>query len=145
MSKESDEIETQKLPCELTASEREAKNAELVRLELQESHQKADKKAKVAVMNGELKQTRASIDQLAKELSEGTELRDVEVEAVYKYGENRVDYVRRDTGDVVQSREMDAFDRQESLPDPDLHPPPSKPQRRTRKKKHGELSDVPEA
>lgn len=144
MSKEG-EIETQKLPCKLTASEREAKTAELVRLEQERSAQEADKKAKVAEMNAQLKQTRAQIDERVKELDEGTELRDVEVEAVYKYGENRVDYVRRDTGDVVQSREMDAFDRQESLPDPDLHPPPSKPQRRTRKKKHGELSDVPEA
>lgn len=143
MSKEG-EIETQKLPCKLSPSEREAKNADLVRLEQERSTQEAEKKAWVSKKNAQLKQTRAQIDQTVKELHEGTELRDVEVETVYRFGENRVDYVRRDTQGVVSSRDMDAYDRQESLPDPEMLPPPAKPQKRTRRKR-GELVDVPDS
>lgn len=138
-------IETQRLPCKLSASEREAKNEALVRLEQERSTQEAEKKAWVSEKNAQLKQTRAQIDQTVKELHEGVELRDVEVETVYRFGENKVEYVRRDTSDVVSSREMDAFDRQENLPDPDMLPPPQKPKPRRRKKGHGELHDVPDS
>lgn len=138
------EIETQKLPCKLSPSEREAKNESLVRLEQERTAQEAEKKAWVSEKNAALKQTRAAIDQTVKELHEGAELRDVEVEQVYHYDNGKVDSVRRDTDEVISSREMDAFDRQETLPgDDDLLPPPKRPQKRTRKK-HGQLSDVPD-
>jgi hypothetical protein len=139
------EIETQKLPCKLTQGERELKTQELVRLEQDERAKKDTKKAAVAVMNGDLKQVRADIDERVKELHEGTELRDVEVEQVYHYDKSKVDSVRRDTGEVISSREMDSYDRQETLPgDEDLLPPPKKPQKRNRKKR-GELTDVPDS
>jgi hypothetical protein len=138
------EVETQKLACALTPEDRERKSADLVRLELEESAKKAEKKALVAGVNSELKLLRADIDKLAKELHEGEEVREVEVEAVFDYEAKRVEYKRRDTGVVIDSREMDAFDLQESLPSEDLLPPPSKPQKRTRKKR-GELTDVPDA
>lgn len=139
------EITTERLPCKLTAEERELKTQELVRLEQDEHAKKAAKKAAVAVMNGELKQVRADIDERVKELHEGAELRDVEVEQVYHFDRGTVDSVRRDTGEVISTRDMDAYDRQETLPgDEDLLPPPKKPQRR-RRKKHGELQDAPDA
>ena len=143
MGKEGD-VDVQKLPCQLTADERELKTQELVRLEQDEAKQKAAKKAAVAVMNGDLKSVRAQIEERVKELAEGTEVREVQVKAVYRYQEKQVDYVRVDTGAVVQSRPMDAYDLQEELPGADPLPPPSQPQKRTRKKKHGELNDVPD-
>jgi hypothetical protein len=142
MSKE-DTIDKQKLLCKLTDGEREQKTAELVRLEQEEAQQKAAKKASVSEMNAQLTQVRADIDQHVKELAEGAELREVEVEAKYLYDVKRVEYRRRDTGEVISSREMDSYDLQEDLPGEDLLPPPSKPQKRTRKKR-GELTDVPD-
>jgi hypothetical protein len=140
------ETELRKLDCKLTQSEREAKTAELVRLEQERSKAEAEKKAKVAEMNASLKQVRAQIDERVKELDEGAEVREVEVEAVFDYEAKRVDYLRRDTGAVVSSRDMDAYDLQELLPghEEDVLPPPQQPQKRTRRKR-GELSDVPEA
>lgn len=143
MSKEG-EIDVQKLPCRLTASEREAKTAELVRLEQERSAQEAAKKAKVAEMNAQLKQTRAQIDERVKELDEGTELREVPVRADYDYEAKRVSYVRTDTDEEISSREMDSYDLEQKLPFDDL-PPPARPQKRTRKTKHGELRDVGDA
>jgi hypothetical protein len=137
------EVETRKLDCKLTQSEREAKTQELVRLERDEAGRKADKKTTVAELNAQLKQVRAQIDQVVKELDEGAEVREVEVEAAFDYEAKRVDYLRRDTGAVVSSRDMDAYDLQQTIPE-DVLPPPSKPQKRT-KKKHGELQDVDDA
>lgn len=138
------EVETRKLDCQLTDSERHAKTVELVRLEQDESKQKAAKKAAVSGMNADLKAVRASIDEIVKQLDEGAEVREVEVEAVYDYEAKRVDYVRRDTGATVSSRDMDQFDLQELLPghDGDALPPPAQPQKRARKRKHGELTDL---
>lgn len=138
------DIETQKLPCKLTAEDRERKTEELVRLEQDEASQKAAKKASVAGMNSALKQVRAQIEERVKELADGAEVREVQVKAVYRYQEKQVDYVRVDTGAVVQSRPMDAYDLQEELPGADPLPPPSQPQKRGRKRKHGELNDVPD-
>jgi hypothetical protein len=137
------EVETRKLDCKLTQSEREAKTQELVRLERDEAGRKADKKTTVAELNAQLKQVRAQIDQVVKELDEGAEVREVEVEAAFDYEAKRVDHLRRDTGAVVSSRDMDAYDLQQTIPE-DVLPPPSKPQKRT-KKKHGELQDVDDA
>lgn len=135
-------VDVQRLPCKLSQSEREAKTAELVRLEMERSTQEAAKKAKVAELNAQLKQTRAQIDERVKELDEGTEVREVPVRADYDYEAKRVAYVRTDTDAEISSRDMDAYDLQETLPSEDLLPPPAKPQRRT-KRKPGELSDAP--
>ncbi len=139
------EVDVQKLSCKLTPEERERKTQELVHLEQDEAAQKAAKKAKVAEMNAGLKLVRADIEERVKELSEGAEVREVEVEAVYDYEAKRVDYKRRDTGETIQSREMDSFDLQEKLPghEGSVLPPPAKPKPRKPRKKHGELSDVP--
>lgn len=138
------EIEIQRLPCKLSPSERDAKDAELVRLTLHEARQKEDKKAKVSEMNAQLKQTRSSIEQTAKELDEGVELRDVEVELVYDYGVKKVFSKRRDTDETLHERDMESADLQETLPDEDFLPPPEKPKPRRRSKKHGQLTDVPD-
>lgn len=140
-----EEVETEKLACKLTPEDRERKSADLVRLELEESAKKAEKKALVSGVNSELKLLRADIDKLAKELSEGEEIREVPVETVFDYEAKRVDYKRRDTGQVISSRDMDSHDLQGTLPSEDLLPPPSQPQKRSRKKKHGELNDAPDA
>jgi hypothetical protein len=136
------ETELRKLDCKLTQSEREAKTQELVRLEQDRSTKEAAKKASVAEMNASLKQVRAEIDARVKELDEGAEVREVEVEAVFDYEAKRVDCLRRDTGATVSSRDMDAY---ELLPghEEDVLPPPQQPQKRTRRKR-GELSDVPD-
>jgi hypothetical protein len=114
--------------------------AELVRLEQDEQAAKLAKKESVAEMNAGLKQTRASIDKLVKELDEGAEVREVEVETRYDYAAKAVEYVRCDTQEIIASREMDSFDLQESLPE-DVLPPPQRPQKRQRRK-HGTLTDA---
>lgn len=136
-----DAVDVQRLACVLTDAERKAKSDELVQAELQESRQKAEKKAEMSARNAALKETRCRIDQLAKELDEGAEMREVPVRADYDYDAKRVSYVRTDTDEVIDSREMDQFDLQERLPghEQDVLPPP----KRQRKKKHGELTDVP--
>ena len=136
------EVVVQNLACKLTPGERESKTAELVRLEQDEAAQKAAKKNKVAEMNAGLKLVRADIEARVKELADGEETREVEVETRFDYDAKRVRYVRRDTGDEIDSREMDSYDLQENLPDPDLHPPPQKPKPRKPRKKHGQLTDV---
>lgn len=141
MSKDEGEIETRKLPCQLTASEITGKTADLVRLEQDEAKKKLEKKEYVAEMNAQLKQMRADINGIVKELDEGAEIRDVEVETRYDYAASVVEYVRRDTQEVVSSREIDAFDRQETL-DEDVLPAPKRPQKRSPRRKHGTLTSV---
>lgn len=144
MSKQGD-VETRKLACQLTQDERESKTQELVRLEQEEAAKKAEKKATVSGLNAGLKLVRADIEARVKELAEGEEVREVEVETVFDYEAKRVDYKRRDTGAVISSRDMDSFDLQQDLPSEDLLPPPAKPKPRKPRRKHGELSDVPDA
>lgn len=118
--------EQQKLPCKLSQSDIDRKTEELVRLEQEEAAKKAEKKATVAERNAQLKQTRASIDQRVKELSDGSELRDVDVEVRFDFKAKVVRYVRLDTGEEVQRRDMDSFDLQENMHyEGDLLPPPS--------------------
>jgi hypothetical protein len=143
--RDEDNVLTRELTCKLSTEERDNKSAELVRLELDEAQKKADKKAEVAVMNGDLKLIRSRIDKLCKELNEGEETREVPVKAVFRYQERKVDYVRTDTNEVVSSRDMDNYDLEQALPfgdGVDL-PAPKKPQKR--KRKHGELTDAGDA
>lgn len=141
--KDGDDVDVQKLPCSLTADDRERKLRELVRLEQEEKQQKEAKKASVTEMNAALKLVRGDIDTIVKELHEGAETREVPVKAVFRYQEKLVDYVRTDTNEVIDSRPMDNQDLQETLPGADPLPPPSKPQKR-KKKPHGQLNDIPD-
>lgn len=123
--------EMQKLPCKLTSSDRDRKTSELVRLEQEEAKKKVEKKLATAKVNAELKETRAAIEQNVRELSEGTELREVEVEARYDTTIKRVIYVRLDTNEEVEARDMDAFDLQDNFAfEGDVLPPPANPQPR---------------
>jgi hypothetical protein len=143
--------EMQQLPCKLTAADLENKMHNLVRLEQEESKQKAVKKAEVAAKNAELKLLRSSIDEIVKQLDEGTEMREVEVEARFDYTTHRVTYVRLDTHEEVEARDMDNFELQENIHfEGDLLPPPAHPMpKRGRKKKSDEAfeptGDAPEA
>jgi hypothetical protein len=129
--KQKNHTEMQKLPCKLTADDITRKTQELVQLEQSEALQKAGKKAKVSELNAQLKQVRADIEQRVKELSDGTEMREVEVEAQFDNATKKVRYVRLDTNEEVSARDMDAFDLQENFAyEGDALPPPAKPQPR---------------
>jgi len=125
------QTEMQKLPCKLTAEDRERKSGELVRLEREESKRKLDKKSKVSELNAELKQVRAQIDQVVEDLEKGTELREVQVEARLDHETKKVRYIRLDTEEEIQARDMDLFDATDNPNfEGDVLPPPSKPQPR---------------
>lgn len=141
------ETEMQELPCKLTADELNDETQKLVQAEQELARLKAEKKAKVAELNAQLKQTDAEIAERVKVLSTGERKRIVEVEKRYRFEDDCVDWVRLDTNEVVQTLPMDAFDRQEALEldgqDQEL-PPPAVTKPRKPRKKRGELSDVPD-
>lgn len=139
--------EMQELPCVMTPDELSAESQRLVQDEQELAKQEAEKKASVAGFNASLKLTKQSIQERVKTLSTGKEMRQVEVEKRFRYQDDAVDWVRLDTNEVVQTLPMDAFDRQESLEldgaNDEPLPPPSKPQKRNRKKR-GVLTEVPD-
>lgn len=138
--------ETQELLCKLNAEEMKARSQKLVHEEQALRKQESEKKAKVAELNALLKQTKAEIDEHVKVLSSGEEKRPVQVEKRWDFAENVVRWVRLDTLAVVQTLPMDAYDRQEALEldgaNNDLPPPEKAAPRRRRKR--GELNDVPD-
>jgi hypothetical protein len=122
-------VEDQELPCPLSQEDRERKGRELVALETQEAKKKLEKKAQTSRMTADLKTVRIDIDKIVKELDSGTELRKVKVETRFDFDASKVEYVRLDTEQVIQTRDMDSFDRQENLAyEGDALPPPKKPQ-----------------
>lgn len=124
-------VEDQELPCPLSQEDRERKTRELVALETDEGRKKVEKKTVTTRMTAELKARRIDIDKIVKELDEGTELRKVKVETRFDFGSKVVEYVRLDTEQVVQRRDMDSFDLQENLAyEGDALPPPKNAQPR---------------
>lgn len=108
--------ETRKLRCHL--SEDEVANradqlaAAVLELELEKENQAEAK----AAMRDKLKAMQKAREALARAVSERAEERDVEVDKVYRHARLQVDYVRVDTGAVVETRAMTDDERQMRLP-----------------------------
>jgi hypothetical protein len=99
----------------MTPDEMASESQKLVQAEQELAKLQAAKKEEVAKHNAEIKIQRMTIDESVVKLSTGEEKRPVEVEKRFRYKDDEVDWVRLDTREVIQTLQMDAFDRQESL------------------------------
>jgi len=140
--------ELRELPVKLTADELVGVSRGVAECIGQIEELESQKKVATADINARLKAHRKQERDLAKKYRTGEELRMVEVEIHYDFANDVVRYVRADTSEEIDSRPMDAFDRQENMHyEGDLLPPPAA--KRGRKKKDlppppADLDEAPE-
>lgn len=103
------------LPVDLTVEELAKKSDKLVNAELRLESQKAEKKAVVSEHNKSIKDTSEEIAALVAQLKAKTELRSVKCFERRDFATNKVDVIRCDNGQVVESRAMSLEDRQQEL------------------------------
>lgn len=141
-------MEKQKLPTKIGASRLDELAKEQAELQLAVDKKKAIKKASVAEINAALKVDQQRLSEIAQSIHDGTELVEIEVVERKRYQEKLVEYVRTDTNEVIESREMDADDLQEQMAyegkDPNVQPTKGRKGERMprRGKKAGELTAV---
>ncbi len=108
-------IVTKRLPVAVGAEIVDRAAHEMARLHTDREALKSERRETMA----EFKERLASMDQrmteLADTVNKSTELRDVKCKELLYVEENRVDVVRIDSGEVVESRTATAEDRQEDL------------------------------
>src|SRR6266403_2875380 len=102
--------------CELTYAEQHDRGIE--HANMLQTYVDLEKEAKESASNFKTKLSgvRTSMEKLATTIREGKELRPVEVRANYIHNEGRIEIVRVDTLEVVESRDMTSEERQMVLP-----------------------------
>jgi len=106
---------TMNLPCQLTDEEVLLRAADLANIVVEVEHTEGRLKVKRSELRAEVKRGRQRAAELAKVVSTRSEQREVEVYEEPDPGAGLVWTVRRDTGQRVESRAMDADDRQLEL------------------------------
>lgn len=106
------------LPVPLGDGELQAKGAKAAKLDDECDELTSKLKSVGKELRDDLKMKRGQIRALHKEISSGTEDRKVLCYEQKDYGKGLVRVVRTDTGVEVESRVMDAGERQEALPLP---------------------------
>jgi hypothetical protein len=115
----------EELPCHLSAHEKLLKSESLAE-RLKDVHvAEAEKKDAMEEFKLRLGGLEKQIDKLALEVRTGREYREVECFESASYSDNKVDIVRKDTGEVVRSRAMHPNERQEKMPFVDVHGEPA--------------------
>lgn len=91
------------------------KGDQLVNAEMSLTALQDEKNAAVAGWNKGIKEVRTEIKTLVSELDSKKQLRTVKCFDNPDYKQNKIDTVRTDTGDVVETRAMTAEDRQQDF------------------------------
>lgn len=92
-----------------------AKSAELAREVANRAKVEADKKAAMSRFADAIKTSDRLIDQLAEEVRERREMREVAVFERQDLREGRIEVYRGDTGEVIRFRPMEPTDRQAEM------------------------------
>lgn len=109
------EKQKQSLPVPLTPAEVAAKSRELARL-VQDKNAKEEERTQAAQQfSADIKDMVKRQNELARQIDNGQEWRDIDVEEVKNYETKTVDIVRKDTNEIVSSRGMTPEERQETL------------------------------
>lgn len=104
------------LPVDLTEDERLAKGDELSKTVAEYDKVEKEKKEAAATATAKLKRLRHDISDFAITLERGTEEREVDCIERLSPMFDAVEVVRTDTHNVVETRPLDARDRQDELP-----------------------------
>lgn len=103
------------LPCELTAKERDERAAEAANLLYKHDSKEQDLKDHSKAIKGELERLMCAHRHLSNVVRTNLEQRDVECDEVLDKVSGTVSVVRRDTGEVVSSREATSQDLQAKM------------------------------
>lgn len=106
------EYQNRELSCVLTTEEMATRSSELVKREMAIAQLEAEKKAATAEINGKLKTLQKDKADLVRALHTGKEVRDIQCQKRMIFSKNLVEWVRLDTGGVIQSYAMSSIDRQ---------------------------------
>lgn len=103
------------LSCNLTDDERLAKGQEAARALERYDELEQEKKDQTRAIADEMKGLRAATKKLARQLRDGKEVRPVECAEDLEFRTGTVRIIRKDTGEVVETRPMTAKERTPSL------------------------------
>lgn len=106
---------SERLPCELMPSEVESKSAELAREVKRHGELELEKKTAVAEFSAQLKESDRRIGELAEEVRERREYREVMCAERVGFPANVVEIYRLDTGEVVRKRPLTEDERQTEM------------------------------
>lgn len=108
--------QTRILKTKLTADERLLRGKRLAATEISKAEVLKEKKAAMADFKDQISAIDESIAILSNEIESGEGDKEVEIEIKKEPDLNAVVTYRLDTGDVVEQRPIDDFDRQQELP-----------------------------
>ena len=110
---------TRDLPVHLTADEQRLKGEQLAKLHSDRRHAESEKSRMAAEFTGKLKALDQQINDLADQVKECREIREVECHEHKDHTAGFVYLIRDDTGEIVESRAIRPDERQvEMLPVP---------------------------
>lgn len=107
------------LPVELTAPERQQWGTRVAGLVGEIGKLNAEKKHNAGIFKEKIDEAQDELSKLSSELRAGEHTIPVEVHEVFDYDSGKVDIIRKDTEELVTSREMSISERQVALPEVD--------------------------
>jgi hypothetical protein len=108
-------METRKLPVKLTEDEITQRGRGMAKFESDRSALEESKKATADEFKAKINLCSESMGRLSRSINTGHEDRDVECEWIKNFARKVADLVRNDTGEVVETRPLDADELQEKL------------------------------
>lgn len=97
---------TRNLPCALTPTEMDQRRDRLAMLHQEKDQLEQEKSDAAKAFNDKLKTMETEMSQLAREIREKAEYRDIEVKWVRDFNQKTKDLIRADTGEVVDSEAL---------------------------------------
>lgn len=106
-------LEVRKLPVKMTEEEVADCGRLLVERMTQRDEVAAEKAEAMSTFKDRLELADGLVQAARESIQTGEKKVDVECDVVYSWEENKVSVVRKDTGEVVEERAMDAAEREE--------------------------------
>jgi hypothetical protein len=110
---------TRKLPCQLTGDEEIQKSQEIARAIEDLSKRRDQKKAAASMYRSQMDEVEAKLAELSHEIATHTTERAVDCMVKPDWRSGKVDLIRVDTGEVVESKVMTSAERQKNFAEDD--------------------------
>jgi len=120
---EDDRIQKKTLEAPLSTNEKVEYQKKLVSMIVERQNKEAHQKLENDRMKSDIKKLTGDIDALANTLDRGCEWRDIEVRKDYDFENRRVHFIRLDTYEVIEDREMSELELQMNIPFPEEDDP----------------------
>jgi len=114
------EIEARSLKCVLTEEEKQKISRNLARDTMALHNLELEKKSVMSSYKDKADKAQLAVNISARLINDGYDFREVDCEVVRDYGEKIIYWIRTDTGETVESREMTRSELQLRLKDVEL-------------------------